>query len=188
MLLIGVHGWQSQGYEWVYPLQTMDNEASAAHFFRWDSDQCPSTETPQLVRAIDTAIKQFPNVETLTIVGHDKGGILVSALVDKLSVRESVEMHTVATPLAPQSSGIDSCQPVVPKRIPANVRFYQWRTQHKLDGVFSDMEIDPQVADIPGSVAVTLPDVYRGHRLDHNWAVSWVAERVSAKDVPLQSR
>ena len=52
------------------------DEASAAHFFRWDFDQCPSTETLQLVRAIDTAIKQFPNVETLTIVGHDKGGIL----------------------------------------------------------------------------------------------------------------
>lgn len=86
---------RSQGYEWVYPLQTMDDEASAAYFFRWDFDQCPFTETLQLVRAIDTAIKQFPNVETLTIVGHDKGGILVSALVDKLSARQSVEMHTV---------------------------------------------------------------------------------------------
>ena len=50
------------------------------------------------------------------------------------------------------------------------------------------MEIDPQVVDIPGSVAVTLPDVYRGHRLDHNWAVSWVADRASAKDGLLQSR
>ena len=32
ILLISVHGSQSEGYEWIYPLQTLDTEKSATFF------------------------------------------------------------------------------------------------------------------------------------------------------------
>ena len=37
-LLIGVHGSNSRGYEWVYPLVTLNNEANLVSFFRWNDD------------------------------------------------------------------------------------------------------------------------------------------------------
>ena len=33
VLLISVHGSRSEGYEWIYPLQTLDTENSATFFY-----------------------------------------------------------------------------------------------------------------------------------------------------------
>ena len=40
ILLISVHGSQSEGYEWIYPLQTLDTEKSATFFYRWNDNKC----------------------------------------------------------------------------------------------------------------------------------------------------
>jgi hypothetical protein len=54
---------------------------------------------------------------------------------------------------------------------------HQWRTRKAIDNAFSALPADPQLVDIPGSEVVTLPDSYRGHRLGHNWSISWVVEQ-----------
>ena len=36
ILLIGVHGRTSRGYEWIYPLKTMDAPEILTLFFRWN--------------------------------------------------------------------------------------------------------------------------------------------------------
>ena len=38
-LLIGVHGFGSKGYEWIYPLQTLDDENTLTFFHRWNTFQ-----------------------------------------------------------------------------------------------------------------------------------------------------
>ena len=40
-LLIGIHGSNSEGYEWVYPLKTLNNDTNVVSFFRWDDGSCP---------------------------------------------------------------------------------------------------------------------------------------------------
>ena len=60
-----------------------------------------------------------------------------------------------------------------------NVTFYQWRTIKELDGVFNNLEYDPQIIDLKGSLVTRLPDTYNGMRLGHNWSLSWVAEKIA---------
>ena len=39
-LVVAVHGNNSRGYEWVYPLQVMNAEKNLITFFRWDDNTC----------------------------------------------------------------------------------------------------------------------------------------------------
>ncbi len=178
-LLIGVHGYASEGYEWVYPLQTMDDDSTTTYFFRWDYSKCPQESATILKGKIEKLLEKHPQFSEVSVVGHSLGGVLVSTLIDDWPVRKPTEMHAIAAPLAGMGSMLERCGEILPDRIPVTVRFYQWRTQHKLDGAFKNLEEDPQVVKIEGSLAVTLPDTYRDRRLGHNWAVSWVAERIA---------
>ena len=40
ILLIGVHGSESRGYEWIYPLQALDTPETLTLFFRWNDARC----------------------------------------------------------------------------------------------------------------------------------------------------
>src|SRR6056300_1243055 len=37
-LLIGVHGSNSRGYEWVYPLQRLNQDENLVLFYRWNDN------------------------------------------------------------------------------------------------------------------------------------------------------
>ena len=58
-IVIGVHGWQSEGYEWVYPLKTMDSDDTTTYFFRWDYNACPIDSGRLLIDAIEARLR-FP--------------------------------------------------------------------------------------------------------------------------------
>lgn len=183
-LLIGVHGYQSQGYEWVYPLQTMDDEQTTTYFYRWDFTKCPDQSARDLIQSIKKLLDSDGTTTKLTVVGHSLGGVLVSALIDDWPFEQSTDLHAVAAPLAGLGSFSEECGKFLPDRIPPTIRFLQWRTQHKLDGAYRNLDEDPQIVSLAGSVAVTLPETYRDRRLGHNWAVSWVADRIaSAKEL-----
>ena len=51
-LLIGVHGSNSRGYEWVYPLQVLDNDTNLISFFRWNDKGCPGPSVISLLETI----------------------------------------------------------------------------------------------------------------------------------------
>ena len=36
-ILIAIHGRDSRGFEWIYPLQTIDNNKTKTYFLRWDT-------------------------------------------------------------------------------------------------------------------------------------------------------
>ena len=179
-LLIGVHGYRSRGYEWVYPLQTIDNDETTAMFFRWDFSKCPHTSAKQLVELLTEMLGEQEDIERITIVGHSLGGVLVSTMVSEWKIKLPTDFHVVAAPLGGENPRLKECGDVLPDRILPTIRFFQWRTQHKLDGAYKDLEVDPQVVSIDGSLAITLPKTYRERRLGHNWAVSYVAERIAS--------
>lgn len=73
--------------------------------------------------------------------------------------------------------GAPSCERSPP------VTLRQWRTLQHLDGAFEDLATDPQVVELPGEVT-RLPERYRGHRLGHNWSISWVVDHLAGGAPP----
>ena len=62
ILLIGVHGSSSRGYEWIYPLRTMDAPETLTLFFRWNDKGCPGPSYEKLRSSIDLIFQSSPNL------------------------------------------------------------------------------------------------------------------------------
>ena len=171
-ILISIHGRDSRGFEWIYPLQTIDNEVTKTYFFRWDTTKCPQKTIPILMKEI-SAMK---DIEKITILGHSYGGILSSLLLNEIESIET-EIHVIAAPLG--SSDLKKyCGYKHPTSKNNNVSYYQWRTIKKLDYAFNSFDYDPQLLDFKESSVVRLPRQYRGKRLGHLWSISWVADNI----------
>ena len=177
VLLVSVHGSKSEGYEWIYPLQTLDTENSATFFYRWDDRKCYSSSAEKLIFYIKEVLKSFPDTERVVIIGHSYGGVLVASLVEGWNHSLSTEIHSVAGPIG-SSFSRGGCYFSPPKDIPDKLTFYQWRTQHHLDSAFNRLKSDPQNLNLTGSKVTRLPETYRGRRLGHNWSISWVADEL----------
>ncbi len=172
-ILISIHGRDSRGFEWIYPLQTIDNEVTKTYFFRWDTTKCPQETIPILVKEI-SAMK---DIKKITILGHSYGGILSSLLLNEIEAIET-EIHVIAAPLG--SSDLKKyCGYKHPTSKNNNVSYYQWRTIKKLDNAFNGFDYDPQLLDFKESSVVRLPRQYRGKRLGHLWSISWVADNIN---------
>ena len=172
-ILISIHGRDSRGFEWIYPLQTIDNEVTKTYFFRWDTTKCPQKTIPILMKEI-SAMK---DIKKITILGHSYGGILSSLLLNEIEAIET-EIHVIAAPLG--SSDLKKyCGYKHPTSKNNNVSYYQWRTVKKLDYAFNSFDYDPQLIDFKESSIVRLPSQYRGKRLGHLWSISWVADNIN---------
>ena len=172
-ILISIHGRDSRGFEWIYPLQTIDNEVTKTYFFRWDTTKCPQKTIPILMKEI-SAMK---DIKKITILGHSYGGILSSLLLNEIEAIET-EIHVIAAPLG--SSDLKKyCGYKHPTSKNNNVSYYQWRTIKKLDYAFNSFDYDPQLIDFEESSVVRLPREYRGKRLGHLWSISWVADNIN---------
>lgn len=178
-VLVGVHGYSSRGYEWVYPLQTIDDDETTTMFFRWDFSDCPHTSATVLIESLKELLEKQEGVDKITIVGHSLGGVLVTTMVSQWKFKLRADLHVVAAPLGGDNARLNECGAILPKKIPSTIRLFQWRTQHKLDGAYKDLRVDPQVVSLDGSLAITLPETYRERRLGHNWSVSYVADRIA---------
>ena len=177
-LLVGVHGGNSQGYEWVYPLKTMDKENILSYFFRWDDSRCAEPSAIILAKQLQELVKETPSIKKIIIIGHSYGGLLVSWFAENWSSSLPIDIHAIASPLAGIKILNDVCDYKPPKLIEKNISFFQWRTQQKLDGAFKDLEFNPQVINLKGSQVYVLPNLYKGNRLGHNWSISFVADQL----------
>jgi len=174
-LLVGVHGFGSKGYEWVYPLQTLDDENTLAFFHRWNTFQCSSNASADMARSLGIVLASHPHIESVKIIGHSYGVLMAVGFIEHWTQEISTQVHAVAAPLAGTGNG---CNNKLPRMLPPYVEVTQWRTIQALDNAFKDWPEDPQVVDIPGSVVTRLPETYWGRRLGHNWSISGVAENI----------
>jgi len=177
-LLIGVHGSNSRGYEWVYPLATLNNEANLVSFFRWNDGACPGPSITILHALIDAKFEENPNFEKVVLLGHSYGGLLVAVLSDKWDKEITLEAHSIASPLKGIGSLNNACDYQIPSSISPDTIFYEWRTIKELDGAFKDLDFDPQEVEIENSRVIRLPETYKGNKLGHNWSISWVADEI----------
>lgn len=184
-LLIGVHGFRSEGYEWVQPLQTLDDDANQVYFFRWDWARCPSAAAADLDAAISNVLDAHPGITRVVLVGHSLGGLVVAETTYGWKHKQKLEAHVIASPLA--GIGADTRCPstaLTARTLASNATFTQWRTRQDLDGAFKDMKTNPQFIDLKDSKATQLPATYRGNRLGHNWSISWVADTLAGHAPP----
>lgn len=184
-LFIGVHGSNSEGYEWIYPYLTVDSSETLVTFFRYSDNFCPNKIHLKLNKEINSVLDKNKNINEVILMGHSYGGMIVSIFSYKWIREIPLTIHTVAAPLSgpvlsdPRSGLLKNiCEYNPPTMIRENIDFYQWRTIKELDGIFKDLEYDPQTVKLKGSTVVRLPNTYNGKRLGHNWSLSWVAEQI----------
>lgn len=184
--IIGVHGFESEGYEWIQPLRTLGGDAETeVWFYRWDFEQCPEPMADALGQAIDGLLAAEPQLASLRLMAHSYGGVVTALAASRYRGRVPLVVDIVASPLAghPGMSRQCSYGGAVAPPADAAVTLRQWRTRHELDNAFRDIDPDPQVVDLPGEVTV-LPESYRGHRLGHNWSISWVVDHLAGGALP----
>ena len=183
VLVIAVHGYKSEGYEWVGPITKLAGRYANTYFYRYEWEICPQEAGDELARQIGPLVKSIPGIKRVVLFGHSYGGIVVTYFASELQIPLSVEIHTIAAPLAGYPRIFEQCG--IEKSKDKNIIFpfwgssvhhYQWRTVHKQDNAFNKMPDDPQVVFLQGSQAKRLPETMDGRRLGHNWSITWVID------------
>ena len=178
-LVVAVHGNNSRGYEWVYPLQAMNAEKNLITFFRWDDKTCIAPSVFILDDLIQKKISEHKNIRKIIIYGHSYGGLLSAVFMDQWRGELPLEVHTIASPLKGINALTKKCNYKTPQRVPDKATMYEWRTIKNLDGVFKNLKEDPQNVKILGSIVTRLPQSYKKNKLGHNWSISWVVDQLN---------
>ena len=177
-IFIAVHGGSSEGYEWIYPIKTIDTKQKHMYFYRWPDNGCFQSSAEALANEIKTLLSQNNSFTKVTLIGHSYGGILVAHVLKHWNADTPLEVHVVASPLLGTTMLRNICGYAPIETLPNNSSLFEWRTQHQLDSAFKDLSEDPQQINIKGSLVTVLPDTYKGNRLGHNWSISWVADEI----------
>ena len=175
-IFIAVHGGSSEGYEWVYPIKTIDTKQKHMYFYRWPDNGCFQSSAEELANEISNLLSQNNSYKKVTLMGHSYGGILVAHVLKDWNADTPIEVHVVASPLLGTTMLRNICGYEPIEILPNNSSLFEWRTQHQLDSAFKDLLKDPQQINIKGSLVTVLPDTYKGNRLGHNWSISCVAD------------
>tara|TARA_Y100000996_G_scaffold291215_1_gene230198 strand:+ start:779 stop:1510 length:732 start_codon:yes stop_codon:yes gene_type:complete len=181
-IFIAVHGFRSQGYEWVYALKKMAASNNKTFFYRWDWDECPDVASLVLYKEIQKLLISKPEINHINIFGHSYGGNIVTGLMTKPDLG-SIEINSVAGALTPMERHVKRCPDFIGfDDMKSLYDHYQWRTVKDQDGAFRDMAYDPQVVNIQGSTVINLPPAFKnGKRLGHNWSLKWVLDQYFRK-------
>ena len=177
-LMIGVHGSNSRGYEWIYPLSSLDSSDKLVAFFRWDDSSCPGPGIQSLSQNLSDLLVEKPNIKKIILLGHSYGGILVTSFMQNWKEKLPLEIHAIAAPLKGMGPVSSMCGYEPPGATQDNTSLHQWRTIKELDGAFKDLDYDPQETMILNSKITRLPETYKGNKLGHNWSISWVADEL----------
>lgn len=182
VLVILVHGYQSEGYEWVSGVNGLVDHYGSVYFFRYDWDLCADEIAVELAEQTKK-LKQVGNYEKVLLFGHSYGGLVLTFAASQLEKMDS-ELHVIAAPLTGFPRLMDECQDVTYDKMDRlvyptwsdQVKVIQHKTVHAQDGAFRELATDPQDIDLPFNAIQDLPPTMDGHRLGHNWSVTWVVD------------
>lgn len=185
LAIIGVHGYKSEGKEWVEALQRFGQMGAEVYFYRWNWNQCPETASEELSRAMEGLARSRPHLERLVVVAHSYGGVVATVAAQDEPFGKPAELHVVASPLAGVSQ-LERCDfhGVPAKPASEDISWRQWRTRKEVDGVYKDMETDPQIVELPALAVTDLPATWEGRELGHNWSVLYVAKSLETAQAP----
>jgi hypothetical protein len=150
-IFIAVHGAGSEGYEWIYPIKTIDSKQKHMYFYRWHDNGCFQSSAVELANEINNLLSQNNSFKKVSLIGHSYGGILVTHVLKLWNAATPLEVHVVASPLLGTSTVKSICGYEPIEMLPNNTSLFEWRTQHQLDSAFKDLSEDPQQINIKGS-------------------------------------
>lgn len=187
VLVMAVHGYDSRGYEWITGLKNLANHYGSVFFFRYDWENCPDQISENLVSEIKK-LEKLGNYDKIVIFGHSYGGMVVTYAAAGLG-RLRADIHVIAAPLSGFPKLLDECDQLsydvgdklIYPEWNESVHLIQHRTVHAQDGAFRDLASDPQDVDLPFYQSFELPPTMDGHRLGHNWSVTWVLDKFVGK-------
>jgi len=182
VLVVLVHGYQSEGYEWVVAAKGLTEYFGSSYFFRYDWEDCPDVVGRQLAEEIKTLVRS-QDFKRVVIFGHSYGGVILTFMAGELG-RITAEVHVIAAPLSGFPRLMDQCDNLVYDKMDKltyppwqkQVKVFQHKTVHAQDGAFRDLASDPQDVNLPFKKVIDLPPTMDGHRLGHNWSVTWVVD------------
>ena len=185
-LIIGIHGGNSEGYEWIYPLWQLNQEFNQVFFYRWNDKRCANANNANLVNHIDSLLSTYPGLEKIKILSHSYGGTHLLYSLDLIEQRIAnknqdleIEIHFIASLLSPPLLLRLGCQFKTDFKDDYSMDIYNWKTIQEIDGAFRNYRKDPQEVSISSASQTRLPEIYNGRKLGHNWSISWVADQIS---------
>jgi len=187
ILVVAVHGYDSRGYEWITGLKNLASYYGSIFFFRYDWELCPDQIATELATEIKK-IEKHGRYKKLVIFGHSYGGMVVTFAAAELG-KLKADIHVIAAPLSGFPKLLDECKnlnydsgdKLIYPAWNKSIRLIQHKTVHAQDGAFRDLASDPQAVDLPFYQTFELPPTMDGHRLGHNWSVTWVIDKYVGK-------
>ena len=183
--IIGIHGSNSEGYEWIYPLWKLNSPSSAVYFYRWNDKDCANTSTNLLADSLKEVIKSHPELTAIKLLAHSYGGLhllhslsLIEEIVINLERDIKIEIHFIASLLSPPKLLAMRCGLKDVSTSFIHLKIFNWKTIQEIDGAFRSYKNDPQELSLPNAVQTRLPEKYNGRKLGHNWSISWVADQL----------
>jgi hypothetical protein len=184
-LVIGIHGGNSEGYEWIYPLWQLNKASNQVFFYRWNDKRCANANNAKLVNQIDSLLDNYSGVKKIKILSHSYGGthLLYSLdLIEQSIVNKKqdlkIEIHFIASLLSPPLLLRLGCQFKKDFKGDYSMDIYNWKTIQEIDGAFRNYRKDPQEISISSALQTRLPETYNERKLGHNWSISWVADQI----------
>ena len=183
--IIGIHGSNSEGYEWIYPLWKLNSPSSAIYFYRWNDKDCANTSTNLLADSLKEVIKSNPELSAIKLLAHSYGGLhllhslgLIEEISQNLERDINIEIHFIASLLSPPKLLAMRCGLKDVSASFVHLKIFNWKTIQEIDGAFRSYKNDPQELSLPNAVQTRLPETYNGRKLGHNWSISWVADQL----------
>ena len=186
--IIGIHGSNSEGYEWIYPLWKLNEPSNIVYFYRWNDNDCANSSTNLLSESLKEVIRSSPDLNSIKLLAHSYGGLhllyslnLIEEIIQNLEKEINVEIHFIASLLSPPKLLLVRCGLKDISKSFVHLKIFNWKTIQEIDGAFRSYEKDPQELLLPNIIQTRLPETYNGRKLGHNWSISWVADQLANK-------
>ena len=183
--IIGIHGSNSEGYEWIYPLWKLNSPSSAVYFYRWNDKDCANTSINLLADSLKEVIKSNPELTAIKLLAHSYGGLhllhslgLIEEISQNLERDINIEIHFIASLLSPPKLLAMRCGLKDVSTSFIHLKIFNWKTIQEIDGAFRSYKNDPQELSLPNIIQTRLPETYNDRKLGHNWSISWVADQL----------
>ena len=149
--IIGIHGSNSEGYEWIYPLWKLNSPSSAVYFYRWNDKECANKSTNLLADSLNKVIKSNPELSAIKLLAHSYGGLhllhslgLIEEISQNLERDIKIEIHFIASLLSPPKLLAMRCGLKDVSTSFVHLKIFNWQTIQEIDGAFRGYKNDPQ--------------------------------------------
>ena len=183
--ILAVHGhyplrWPSKGFEWTEAIKILAKTQQPIWWYRHDWFACPDSTRSRLTIAIDSLTEKNPHLDSLWVIGHSLGGYIVSELAVYWESEFPLTVHAIAAPLKRLNERFKICKTVEKDEylIKPSIKYFQWRTDHKNDSAFKNMDEDPQDVHIKNGHHILLPPSWKEKRLGHNLSIQFVVDHL----------